>query len=113
MATDIKVADNRTQLDAVNTAKKGSTAALANVPMGRETGQGSTGIIKTGDATWTTIVWNHGLPAAPSTVVVSPTSQAAGAIHWVSAKTATTFTISFAAAPANAAAVTFDYITYA
>jgi len=113
MATDIKVADNRTQLDTLNTAKKGSAAAVANVPQGRETGQGSTGITKTGDATWTTIVWNHGLPAAPSVVVISPTSAAAAAAAWVSAKTATTFTITFAAAPANAAAVTFDYITYA
>jgi len=112
MATDIKVADNRTQLDTQNTAKKQSAAALATVPKGRESGQADQAT-KTGDAAWTTIVWNHGLAAAPSNVIISPRTQAAAATAWVSASSATTFTITFAAAPANAAVCTFDYVTYA
>jgi len=115
MASDIFVGQNRAGLQAIADAVDGTAASQAAKVKGRATGE--TGqATKTGDASWTTIVWAHGLPFTPSKVIISPVTAAAGlpaAGAYVSAKTATTFTITFAAAPANAAVCTFDYVAYA
>jgi hypothetical protein len=63
----------------------------------------------TGDGATTAFTVAHNINSAPSQVVLSPTSSAASAAAWVSAKAAANFTITFAVAPANAAAVTFDW----
>ena len=115
MASDIFVGQNRTTLQGIADAVDGTPASQAAKVRGRATGDRGTAT-KTGDGTWTTIVWAHGLPYTPSNVVISPATAAAGlpaAGAYVSAKSATTFTITFAAAPANAAPVAFDYVAYA
>jgi hypothetical protein len=112
MPADIKVGDNRTTLQGIRDAKAATPAAQAAVQRGRATGETGTAT-KTGDATWTTIVWAHNLPYTPSRIIISPRTAAAGASAAVTAISATTFTITMAAAPANAAVVTFDYVAYA
>jgi len=115
MATDLEVGQNRTNLQSIADAVDATTASQAAKVKGRDTGAAGTAT-KTGDAAWTTIVWAHNLPYTPSKVIISPTTAAAGlpaAGAYVSAKSATTFTITFAAAPANAAVCTFDYVAYA
>jgi len=112
MATDIFVGQNRSVLQQLHTDKAATAAAQAAAPEGRATGEVGQAT-KTGDATWTTIVWAHNLSYTPSRVVISPRTTAAAAAAWVSAISSTTFTITFAAAPANAAVATFDYVAYA
>lgn len=115
MPADLEVGQNRSVLQGIKDAKAATPAAQAAVQRGRATGDVGQAT-KTGDAAWTTIVWAHGLPYTPSKVVISPVTAAAGlpaAGAYVSAKGPTTFTITFAAAPANAAVVTFDYVAYA
>lgn len=68
----------------------------------------------TGDAATVAFVVTHGAGFTPSQVVISPTTAAAAAAAYVSAKTSTTFTITFSAAPASAADnVKFDWIVKA
>jgi hypothetical protein len=106
--TELEVGQNRATLQQLHTDKAATPVAQALIPKDApEAKWGSA--TKTGDATWTTHVVTHGLTAAPTTVQLTPTSAAASAAAWVSAKTATTFTITFAAAPANAAVASWDY----
>lgn len=112
MATDIATGQNRAGLQQLHTDKAATAAAQAAVPRGRATGDKGQAT-KTGDGTWTTIVWNHGLSYTPSAVVISPRTAGASAASWVSAVSATTFTITFAVAPTNTTVCTFDYVAYA
>jgi hypothetical protein len=55
----------------------------------------------------TSIVVTHGLAAAPIRVQVTPTTDTGGKRYWISAKTATTFTITIDSA--NASDIAFDW----
>lgn len=105
MATDIAVGQNRSGLQSI---KDTVQAANPGTPTKDQPDGKVIAVTKTGDAAWTTIVQAHGLTAAPAHVIISPTSAAAAAAAWVSAKDATNFTITFAAAPANAAVASFS-----
>jgi len=64
----------------------------------------------TGDGTNTSFSISHGLATTPSQVLVTPTnSSMASATWWVSAKTSTTFTITFSTAPSNGDKLSFDW----
>lgn len=58
-------------------------------------------------ATATTVEVTHGLAAAPTRVIISPTTATAGKQYYVSAKTATTFTITIDSA--HSADISFDW----
>lgn len=67
-----------------------------------------------GDGTTVSFPVTHLIGSTPSVAIPAPTSAAAGATHWVSAKSATTFTITFAVAPASGTNnVTFDWMAKA
>jgi len=69
---------------------------------------GSSEITGTGSDTSFTI--SHGLATTPSQVLVTPTnSSMASATWWVSAKSSTTFTITFSSAPSNGDKLSFDW----
>jgi len=69
---------------------------------------GSSEITGTGSDTSFTI--SHGLATTPSQVLVTPTnSSMASATWWVSAKSSTTFTITFSTAPSNGDKLSFDW----
>jgi hypothetical protein len=112
MATDIAVGQNRTNLNATK-ALKVTADAGTNLPRAGQSGRANF-VTKTGDASWTTIIVTHNLGSIPSNVQLTPTSQAASAACWETkaARTTTQFTITFAAAPANAAVASFDYVVY-
>ncbi len=55
----------------------------------------------------TTVVVNHGLASTPTRVVLTPTTDTGGRRYWISAKTATTFTISLNSSYTSA--ITFDW----
>lgn len=103
---------NAADLQALGTAKRATAPALALVP--KDTPEGKWGTMTaSGNAALTAFTQAHGLAAAPSNVQLTPASSAASAAHWVSAKGATTFTVTFAAAPASAANnLVFDYVAY-
>jgi hypothetical protein len=61
-----------------------------------------------GDGAATAFSWAHGLSGTPRSVRVTPSSAAASEKHHVTAD-ATNVTVTFAAAPANAAALSFDW----
>ncbi|RLC77390.1 MAG: hypothetical protein DRI61_11650, partial [Chloroflexi bacterium] len=64
----------------------------------------------TGDGTNTSFTISHGLATTPSQVLITPTnSSMASATYWVSAKDATTFTITFSSAPASGTKLSFDW----
>jgi len=64
----------------------------------------------TGDGTNTSWSISHGLATTPSQVLITPTnSSMASATYWVSAKDATTFTITFSSAPASGTKLSFDW----
>jgi len=64
----------------------------------------------TGDGTNTSFSISHGLSTTPSQVLVTPTnSSMASATWWVSAKSSTTFTITFSTAPSNGDKLSFDW----
>lgn len=64
----------------------------------------------TGDGSTTSFTISHGLATTPSLVLITPTNQSmAEATWWVSAKSSTTFTITFASAPANGVRLSFDW----
>lgn len=67
-----------------------------------------------GDGTTVSFPVTHLIGTAPSQVLPEATSSAASAAHWVSAKSASTFTITFAVAPAAGSNnVTFDWLVKA
>jgi len=64
----------------------------------------------TGDGSTTSFSISHGLATTPSQVLVTPTnSSMASATWWVSAKTSTTFTITFSTAPSSGTKLSFDW----
>lgn len=95
MATDIVTAQNRSQLDTQNTAKKGTAAALAN---GSKTVRLSRA--QNGDGTTTVFHIPHGLPAAPNDYYVTPRNAVSAALHFVTVD-ATNVDVTFIAAPAS------------
>jgi hypothetical protein len=112
MPADIVVAQNRPNLNTIKAAKATADGGT-NQPRAGQGGKANF-VTKTGDASWTTIIVTHNLGSIPSNVQFSATSQAAAAICWENkaARTTTQFTIVFAAAPANAAVASFDYVVY-
>lgn len=63
-----------------------------------------------GDGTAVAFVVAHGMGVIPSNVQVTGTTAAAGAAKYVSARDATNFTVTFAAAPASGSSnVKFDW----
>lgn len=83
------------------------TALNTSANAGVATGSSS----HSGDAAAVAFTVTHGFGSAPSQVLVSPTSSAAAAAHYVSAKTSTTFTVTFSAAPAAGTNnITFDWL---
>jgi len=66
--------------------------------------------IFSGDGTNTSFTISHGLATTPSQVLITPTnSSMASATWWVSAKSSTTFTITFSTAPSNGDKLSFDW----
>jgi len=64
----------------------------------------------TGDGTNTSFSISHGLATTPSQVLITPTnSSMASATWWVSAKSSTTFTITFSTAPSSGTKLSFDW----
>ena len=63
----------------------------------------------TGNGSATTFSWAHGLPAAPNVLSVQPSSAAAAAQHFATAD-ATSITVTYATAPANAAALSWRWV---
>jgi hypothetical protein len=106
MATDIKVADNRTVLDTQNTGKKATAAALANAAHSTKLAT-----VQTGDASKVAFTIAHGLSAAPTYYYVTPRNAASAALHFVTVD-ATNVTITFLAAP-PAAANNVTFVGYA
>jgi len=112
---DIEVGQNRPTLVAQNDLKKATPAAIAaGFKDAKDPFEGTKGVMtKTGDASAVTFTQAHGLLAAPSGVSLTARTQVAAAIHWVSARDATTFTVSFASAPASAANnIVFDWVAF-
>jgi len=64
----------------------------------------------TGDGSTTSFTISHGLSTTPSIVLITPTNQSmASATWWVSAKSSTTFTITFTTAPSSGTKLSFDW----
>jgi len=64
----------------------------------------------TGDGSTTSFTISHGLSSTPSIVLITPTnSSMASATWWVSAKSSSTFTITFSTAPSSGTKLSFDW----
>lgn len=100
--------DNADELQAI----KGAHRAARTEKDPKDAVEGKTGNASiSGNASLTAFTVTHTLGAVPTKVLLTPTSAAASAAHYVSAKAAGNFTVTFVAAPASGTNnVTFDYL---
>lgn len=92
---------NADELQAIADGWEGRAGAPTDLrPTGLSGKQGQSTF--SGNASATAFVVTHGLGKTPTNVQVTPTTAVASALHAVTARTTTTFTITYAAAPAAA-----------
>lgn len=112
---DIEVGQNRSTLTDIAASKRATPAAVAaGFKDAKDALEGNKGTLTaTGNAVLTAFTVTHGLEKAPTNIQLTPLTAAAAATHWVSARTATEFIVTFGAAPAAAAEnVKIDWVAY-
>jgi hypothetical protein len=78
-------------------------AATARTTLGAErVGNGGVATLS-GDGVQVEFVFAHGLGATPDHIMLTPSTQVAGAIHWIHDYDAANIAVRFAVAPASAA----------